>query len=701
MFVKPLARLVVIVLMGVFVSFGSLPAFGQCGTYFRSDYHAPNKIGRLSPTGGNFELQDWTGDGRSDFWNFRFNQATQTSDIIIYPALTAGYWDWDHPIIYTTTLGSSATTVNSGCCFRYQFLDFDSDGKMDMLIGDMGGSDYRIHRNIGDGSFAPQAVIGRPGDAGTTAVRHIGYTDVNGDGRLDWIYRLEIISSGEETFYYSAQNADGSFSTPNLILANGGGNEVNDSFSVLGDFDGDGKTDIVYKSSSSPTVRLRVLKNMGGGTFTLGSPVSSSGFNFFGVADLNHDGRQDIYGDGGANLVIFYGQSDASFSFAGYPFSITNSTASVVGGPVDFNGDGQLDLINVDDNDYEVFIQNPGGTFTSHYYPKKLTSSFPSIYLHFEDFNYDGKADLFDDHQDIYNSFGEEVVVVRSGVCDATGQTRAMNFNSDPIPDIVTWNGATGQWKSGNGNWNPTGTTPTQTSTWGAASLGDTPAPGDFDGDGVTDLSVYRNSEGNWYVFLSATSAWSVFHFGLPGDIPIPNDFNGGGKTDYTVFRPSDGNWYVWYSETQSFAAAHFGASGDRPVPADFDGDTLPDIAIFRPSTGDWYIRQSTDQQTVIFHWGATGDIPLPADYDGDSKADYAVYRSGLWYILRSTDGSFAQINWGTTGDIPLPFLEKGEVSVPVVYRPGNSRWYSYRYPIGYALLLSGGTPVYSGLPNN
>ena len=674
------------------------PALGQCGTYFQSDYRAVGKIGRLTQNGGYFQLQDWNDDGRSDFWNFRFNQTTQTSEIVIYPALATGYWNWDAPIIYTTTLDSSATTSNSGCCFRYQLRDFDSDGKLDVLIGDLGSPNHKIHRNMGNGTLAPLATIVSPGDA-THFVRPIGYADANSDGRLDWLYGLEESATGNVILYYSPLNADGSLGSPVVILAHTAENEINDSFRILGDFDGDGDDDIAYQSFNAIPQRVRMLRNNGNGTFTLGSAVSTASLYLNGIGDLNNDGRMDIYADAGTSLVVFYGQSDGTFTAASYPLTLANSTAYILR-PVDFNGDGRLDLINTDYEAYEILLNNPAGGFTSHYYPGRLSYSFPSLYLHFEDFNADGKADVYDTNHNIFNTFGEEVVVIKSNVCDFKGQTRGMNFDSNWIPDIVTWNGANGQWRSGSGEWNSLGSVPLQTVNWGATSLGDVPAPGDFDGDGRTDYAVYRNGEGTWYVILSSTGAWSVFNFGLPGDIPLPNDYNGGGKTDYAVFRPSDGNWYIWYTETQQFAAVNWGASGDRPVPADYDGDTKTDIAVFRPSTGAWYYIRSSDLTIVSAFWGTNGDLALPADYDGDGKADLAVVRSNVWHILRSTNGVYAPVFWGSAGDIPVPFLEKGEVAIPTVYRPGNSRWYSYRYPIGFALALSGGTPVYFGLPN-
>ena len=39
---------------------------------------------------------------------------------------------------------------------------------------------------------------------------------------------------------------------------------------------------------------------------------------------------------------------------------------------------------------------------------------------------------------------------------------------------------------------------------WGSST--DSPVPGDFDGDGIADIAVWRGSEGNWYILQSAIS---------------------------------------------------------------------------------------------------------------------------------------------------------------------------------------------------
>jgi hypothetical protein len=128
---------------------------------------------------------------------------------------------------------------------------------------------------------------------------------------------------------------------------------------------------------------------------------------------------------------------------------------------------------------------------------------------------------------------------------------------------------------------------------------------GDYDGDGTSDIAIFREDSGLWAV-KGVTRAY----FGSGGDIPVPGDYTGDGKTDLGIFRESSGLWAI-----RGVTRVYFGSSSDRTVPGDYDGDGSCDIGIFRPSSGLWAVRSVTRG-----YFGGSGDRPVPGYYSGGAR---------------------------------------------------------------------------------
>ena len=245
------------------------------------------------------------------------------------------------------------------------------------------------------------------------------------------------------------------------------------------------------------------------------------------------------------------------------------------------------------------------------------------------------------------------------------------DFEGDGRSDVTVWRPSNGVWyvNQSSGGYNFVG----------FGQLGDKPVAADYDGDGKTDFAVYRS--GVWYQMRSATNTFYGVGFGNATDVPAQADYDGDGKTDVGVFRPTSGSWFWLKSSTGNLGVTTFGTVGDIPVPADYDGDSKADINVFRPSTGNWYRLNSGNNSFNAVQFGTNGDKPLIGDFDGDGKTDITVWRpsDGGWYVLKSSNNSFYGQAFGLSTDVPAPADFDGDGKTDVsVFRPSSGYWYRY-----------------------
>ncbi len=173
----------------------------------------------------------------------------------------------------------------------------------------------------------------------------------------------------------------------------------------------------------------------------------------------------------------------------------------------------------------------------------------------------------------------------------------------------------------------------------------DLPVAGDWNGDGVDTIGVYRNSTGFFFLSDSNTSPAVTYSplFGNPGDTPFAGRWAGTMVGDgIGVYRNSNGILYQRKLLTGGFDDyfAIFGNPGDVGFAGDWDADHLDSVGIYRSSNGTWYLSNNSTPSGITFSdidFASainSGDRPVVGDWDADGDTTCGVMSAGGFWSL-------------------------------------------------------------------
>ena len=273
---------------------------------------------------------------------------------------------------------------------------------------------------------------------------------------------------------------------------------------------------------------------------------------FAAVQDFNGDCKSDILWRNTSTQQIFEWLMNGTMAASsGTPG--TTSSPWVVQGSGDFNGDGKSDILwrNTSTGQVYIWLMN-GTTSTSSGTPGSPTSDW--VIQGVGDFNGDGKSDILWRNM----TTGQVYVWLMNGTTASSTGTPGSptldwviqgvgDFNGDGKADILWRNTTTGQVYV----WLMNGTTATSSQTPGSPTLvWVIQGVGDFDGDGKADVLWRNTNSGQVYVWLM--NGTSTAGSGTPGSPTLDwviqgvGDYDGSGRAGILWRNSNSEQVYVW-----------------------------------------------------------------------------------------------------------------------------------------------------------
>ena len=284
-----------------------------------------------------------------------------------------------------------------------RMYDMDDDGDLDVVVDDVESFSTRGARNLvwendGSGRFTrirglPQPIPPNPSaDAGSSHtlqyaglrvdhselrsgrpgwVTAIAYADFDLDGDVD-VFHAPLVESGEpQPVEFHLNDGNNGFSLHSGLLDGPAPKVSNATKAVSGDYNGDGRTDVlVVGAGRSQGDRETYLILSSGSGFQVGSGLDDFAGTYYAVAsaDMDADGDIDVFLPGANGTATLVGLNDGQGTFTEWP-ALEQDVGFVLAAEwVDVDSDGYIDLLlgghEHEDSDTQILWGDSTGAYT-------------------------------------------------------------------------------------------------------------------------------------------------------------------------------------------------------------------------------------------------------------------------------------------------------------------------------------------------